>query len=340
MQEKNNTNLERMRELIEQLTEADIAYYKNDAPIMTDLEYDRLTEELAALEHDTGLVLSGSPTQKVSGEILESLAEVRHTKPMLSAGKTKSIEDLIRFAAGRAVLMSWKMDGLITMNIEEVLSTTHRISPRERVPFHCTCCGECCRHVRQSVPLESPDVFRLTRLLREKDKGIICMDDFIARYTELALLDECGYFMLMLKVTGVDDACIFLKENRCMVHAAKPRTCRIYPFVAGIGDDGQPEYLVSREKEHHFKGPAVHVKAWMKRRFTEEDKAFLRMDLGSARDIARLMRRIPEFHRQQAMLLFWRYKYSDFDLDQPFLTQYAKNLQQLKAALSLLAEQP
>ena len=111
MREKNNTNLERMRELIEQLTEADIAYYKNDAPIMTDLEYDRLTEELASLEHDTGLVLSGSPTQKVSGEILESLAEVRHTKPMLSAGKTKSIEDLIRFAAGRAVLLSWKMDG-------------------------------------------------------------------------------------------------------------------------------------------------------------------------------------------------------------------------------------
>lgn len=64
------------------------------------------------MEHDTGLVLSGSPTQKVSGEILENLAEVRHTKPMLSAGKTKSIEDLIRFAAGRAVLLSWKMDGL------------------------------------------------------------------------------------------------------------------------------------------------------------------------------------------------------------------------------------
>lgn len=112
MREKNNTNLERMRELIERLTEADIAYYKNDAPIMTDLEYDRLTEDLASLEHDTGLVLSGSPTQKVSGEILENLAEVRHTKPMLSAGKTKSIEDLIRFAAGRAVLLSWKMDGL------------------------------------------------------------------------------------------------------------------------------------------------------------------------------------------------------------------------------------
>lgn len=112
MRAKDKPNLERMRELINQLTEADIAYYKNDAPIMTDLEYDRLTEELTSLERDTGLVLSGSPTQKVSGEILESLAEVRHTKPMLSAGKTKSIEDLIRFAAGRAVMLSWKMDGL------------------------------------------------------------------------------------------------------------------------------------------------------------------------------------------------------------------------------------
>lgn len=146
------------------------------------------------------------------------------------------------------------------MNIEEVLSTTHRISPRERVPFHCTCCGECCRHVRQSVPLESPDVFRLTRLLREKDKGIICMDDFIARYTELALLDECGYFMLMLKVTGVDDACIFLKENRCMVHAAKPRTCRIYPFVAGIGDDGQPGISGEPRKGTPFQRPGRSCK--------------------------------------------------------------------------------
>lgn len=62
MRAKDKPNLERMRELINQLTEADIAYYKNDAPIMTDLEYDRLTEELTSLERDTGLVLSGSPT--------------------------------------------------------------------------------------------------------------------------------------------------------------------------------------------------------------------------------------------------------------------------------------
>lgn len=225
------------------------------------------------------------------------------------------------------------------MNIEEALATIHRVSSCDRIPFRCTCCGECCRHVRQSVPVESLDAFRLAKLLRTQDEEITCMDDFVERYTELALLDECGYFMLMLKVTGKDDACIFLRENRCMVHMAKPRACRIYPFVAGLGNNGRPEYLVSREKAHHFKGPSVHVKSWMKRWFTAEDRAFLRLDLGTAPDIARLMRRIPETHRQQAMLLFWRYKYSDFDLDKPFLVQHEKNLQRLSAALLRLAEQ-
>ena len=114
------------------------------------------------------------------------------------------------------------------MNIEEVLATTHRVSSCDRIPFRCTCCGECCRHVRQSVPVESLDAFRLAKLLRTRDEEITCMDDFIERYTELALLDECGYFMLMLKVTGKDDACIFLRDNRCVVHVAKPRACRIY----------------------------------------------------------------------------------------------------------------
>ena len=67
---------------------------------------------LKKLEEKTGVILSDSPTQKVPGEILESLTEVRHSRPMLSADKTKSIDDLVRFAGGRDVVLSWKMDGL------------------------------------------------------------------------------------------------------------------------------------------------------------------------------------------------------------------------------------
>lgn len=102
----------KMRELIDILNAADIAYYRDDNPVMSDRDYDILFDELKNLEQDTGLVLSGSPTHKVSGEILESLEEVRHTKPMLSADKTKSVDDLIKFAGNQPVMLSWKMDGL------------------------------------------------------------------------------------------------------------------------------------------------------------------------------------------------------------------------------------
>lgn len=108
----NEPKILRMKELIDKLKVADVAYYRDDNPIMTDREYDLLTDELQKLEAETGQILSGSPTQKVSGEILEELTPVRHTKPMLSAKKTKSVEDLISFAAHHPVLVSWKLDSL------------------------------------------------------------------------------------------------------------------------------------------------------------------------------------------------------------------------------------
>ena len=105
-------NIETMRDLIRQIAAANIAYYKFDDPIISDREYDELCDELAALERDTGIVLSGSPTQNVSGEVLESLTQVRHSKPMLSAAKTKSFSEVVKFIGGRQAVVSWKLDGL------------------------------------------------------------------------------------------------------------------------------------------------------------------------------------------------------------------------------------
>ena len=107
MRANDKTNLERMKELIQILNEADIAYYRDSRPIMTDFDYDRLFDELKGLERDTGLILSNSPTQKVSGEILEELTPVRHSKPMLSADKTKSVEDMVKVADKKPVVLSW-----------------------------------------------------------------------------------------------------------------------------------------------------------------------------------------------------------------------------------------
>lgn len=108
----NQNLMQHMRELIDRIKAADVAYYRDDNPTMTDREYDLLVDELKELEITTGLILSGSPTQTVSGEILKELTPVRHTKPMLSADKTKSVDEMLQFANGRPVVLSWKLDGL------------------------------------------------------------------------------------------------------------------------------------------------------------------------------------------------------------------------------------
>lgn len=102
----------RMKQLIAEIKQADEAYFGSDAPELTDLEYDTLMEELAELEATTGIVFSDSPTKRVGGSVKAELPSVKHTKPMLSANKTKSIYDVASFIGTQSAIISWKMDGL------------------------------------------------------------------------------------------------------------------------------------------------------------------------------------------------------------------------------------
>lgn len=102
----------RMKELIAVLTEASRAYYAEDREIMSNFEYDRLYDELAALEQETGTVMAGSPTITVGYEAVDELPKERHERPMLSLGKTKSREELQDWLGTQKGILSWKLDGL------------------------------------------------------------------------------------------------------------------------------------------------------------------------------------------------------------------------------------
>ena len=61
------------------------AYYVQDSPLVPDAEYDRLFQELQALEtQHPELLRADSPTQRVGGQVLDAFASVRHAVPMLS----------------------------------------------------------------------------------------------------------------------------------------------------------------------------------------------------------------------------------------------------------------
>ena len=87
-------SLKRMKELISILQEASKAYYAEDREIMSNLEYDKLYDELVKLEEETGTVLAGSPTVTVGYEAVDELPKEAHESPMLSLGKTKDREEL------------------------------------------------------------------------------------------------------------------------------------------------------------------------------------------------------------------------------------------------------
>lgn len=101
-----------MQELVELLNRAGRAYYQDAEEIMSNYEYDRLYDELLALERELGVTLSGSPTVNVGYEVLSELPKERHERPMLSLDKTKDVEDLKGFLGDQKAVMSWKLDGL------------------------------------------------------------------------------------------------------------------------------------------------------------------------------------------------------------------------------------
>lgn len=102
----------RMRELVDLLNKASEAYYAKDEEIMSNLEYDKLYDELIALEKETGITWSDSPTINVGFEAAAELPREQHASPMLSLDKTKSAEELRAWLNGHEGILSWKLDGL------------------------------------------------------------------------------------------------------------------------------------------------------------------------------------------------------------------------------------
>ncbi|MDD6069663.1 MAG: NAD-dependent DNA ligase LigA [Clostridiales bacterium] len=103
---------ERLKELVGILNKASKAYYQQDTEIMSNLEYDKLYDELLALEKETGIVLANSPTVNVGYEVLSELEKQAHPSPMLSLDKTKEVEALKTWLGNHEGVLSWKLDGL------------------------------------------------------------------------------------------------------------------------------------------------------------------------------------------------------------------------------------
>lgn len=115
----------RMQELVKRLNETAHAYYVLGEPVISDMQWDAMYDELTNLEKETGTVLPDSPTHRVGGEPLKGFEQHRHITRLWSMDKVQTIDalqDWIRRTeklAGRGDLpyfVEYKFDGL-TLNL-------------------------------------------------------------------------------------------------------------------------------------------------------------------------------------------------------------------------------
>ena len=116
--------MDRQTELVQLLNRYAAAYYEQDAPLVSDAEYDALYDELQKLEAESGVVLPDSPTLRVGGAPQKSFAQHTHLGRLWSLDKVRTPEalaDFIRKVTAASPVpplfgLEYKFDGL-TVNL-------------------------------------------------------------------------------------------------------------------------------------------------------------------------------------------------------------------------------
>lgn len=102
----------KIKQLTNQLNMYRNEYYNNSNSVISDYEYDKLFDELKALEDSTGFYISNSPTHTVGYPVNSKFNKVVHKEPLLSLDKTQDIAEFIEFCSKSEVLLMHKLDGL------------------------------------------------------------------------------------------------------------------------------------------------------------------------------------------------------------------------------------
>ena len=109
----------RYRELVDIIKQHNYNYYTLDNPTISDGDYDKLYDELVALEKELGVVLPDSPTQKVGDTILKGFKKYIHKTPLYSLDKRNDYADLEAWLTSveeeygkQQFCLEYKFDGL------------------------------------------------------------------------------------------------------------------------------------------------------------------------------------------------------------------------------------
>lgn len=218
------------------------------------------------------------------------------------------------------------------------MSDAVSVRPKDWVHYQCRLCGNCCRNLKNQLMLEPLDAYHLARYLRERGE-VEFIEDVFSRYTSPMTLEEC-FPIFVMKTTEPDDTCVFLKDGRCSVYEARPRTCRMYPFTAVPGQRGKAfEYLKCVDSHAaHFSEGRILVKDWVYQNFKTDAREFLSAESRILSELREPFRALGAEKMEKYLFKILFHRYYDYDLDQPFMQQYVRNMETLKGVLQTALE--
>lgn len=208
--------------------------------------------------------------------------------------------------------------------------TVKEIRTKDKIRFHCSACGACCRDVEDKIMLETYDAYRLGKHLRTL--GIVeTIDDVYTKYAQPMLLSE-GFPIFTLNTSGTDHHCVFLVNGRCSIYEARLRVCRVYPFAIRSGERGRSfiyYQCLDRHADHFAGSKTISVNDWMYENFSKSERILFEKEAQALPELGKRIRQLASVQQEQFLFKMLYYRYYNFDLDQPFLEQYDHNQYEL-----------
>lgn len=197
--------------------------------------------------------------------------------------------------------------------------------------FHFTCkaCGKCCKN-RRDIVLTPYDVFRIARYLGRTPEEII------TRYCQVYEGHESHFPVVWLQPIPPNDTCPFLRNRKCVVHAAKPVLCRVYPLARIFQGSGNARFYFNGSSCSHDP-KTVTVREWIADVALEECEGAGRIWT----DILRCL--LPSIHtenilkkeedRHRILGMVYANLWLPYDTQADFTPQLKKNYELLQANL-------
>lgn len=210
----------------------------------------------------------------------------------------------------------------------------------ESFQFHCTQCGDCCRH-REDILISPYDLGRLSQGLNMSRLNVL------KAYCETYIGKNSHLPVVRLLPAGKLRACPFLRQNRCTVHAFKPTVCALYPLgrIAIVDFERETEqigYILNRvvcgtKSETHT------VRQWVGDFNLEESEEFFQKWQQTVTAISTLIHQLEEKVPSNGMQTIWSNLFSalylEYSPDKDFLKQFTENADQSIAAIQSVCKQ-